>query len=193
MPGVGLYIDAYVRWRALYMHGQLGILVHTRITPTRFIGLRSYGNRLLILLTDPEGLCGVEEVYLLIHNWFIHHSFILETYSASSRHYHRPTQRRSQPSHGQRRRTSGRCKIWKGGPCICNERSSTARSFHADGPTTENALRCTVTQWAQGTKSSPLTAERSTRCAAKSPQPTLGSRGHKGKRGRSGHTGRPLQ
>jgi len=25
------------------------------------------------------------------------------------------TQRRSQPSHGQRRKTSERCKVWKGG------------------------------------------------------------------------------
>src|SRR6218665_578411 len=32
----------------------------------------------------------------------------------------------------------------------------------ADGPTTEKALRCTVSKWAQGTKSSPLAAERST-------------------------------
>src|SRR6218665_290030 len=40
------------------------------------------------------------------------------------------------------------------------------RSFHADGPTTEKALRCIVSKLARGTKSSPLAAERSTRRAA---------------------------
>jgi len=44
-------------------------------------------------------------------NLFIH-SFILETHIAPLQDT--TTQRRSQPSHGQRRRTSGRCKIWKG-------------------------------------------------------------------------------
>src|SRR6218665_1576290 len=43
-------------------------------------------------------------------------SFILETYIAPLQGT--TTQRRSQPSHGQRRRTSEseKCKIWKGGP-----------------------------------------------------------------------------
>src|SRR6218665_35110 len=40
------------------------------------------------------------------------HSFILETYIAPLQE----TQRRSQPSHGQIRRASERCKTWKGGP-----------------------------------------------------------------------------
>jgi len=41
------------------------------------------------------------------------------------------------------------------------------RSFHADGPTTEKALRCIVAKWAQGTKSSPFAAERRSRRDAK--------------------------
>jgi len=65
------------------------------------------------------------------------HSFILETYIAPLQDT--TTQRRSQPIHGQRRKNWGRCKNWKG-----KERSSTGRSFHADGPTTEKALRYTV-------------------------------------------------
>jgi len=47
-------------------------------------------------------------VFLLQHI----HSFILETYVAPLQDT--TTLRRSQPSHSQRRRTSGRCKIWKG-------------------------------------------------------------------------------
>src|SRR6218665_966052 len=46
------------------------------------------------------------------------HSFILETYIAPLQEP--TTQRRSQPSHGQKRRTSERCKIWKGGPSARN-------------------------------------------------------------------------
>jgi len=49
------------------------------------------------------------------------------------------------------------------GQAISKERSSTGRSFHPDGPTTEKALRCIVSKWARGTKSSPLAAQRSTR------------------------------
>src|SRR6218665_2980606 len=71
---------------------------------------------------------------------------------------------------------------------ISKERSSTERSFHADGPTTETALRCTVAKWARGTKISPLAAPDAL------PKPTLSSRGHKGKRGgNEGHTGRLSQ
>jgi len=53
-------------------------------------------------------------VHSFIHS-FIHsiiHSFILETYIAPLQDT--TTQRHSQPSHGQRRRTRRRCKIWKG-------------------------------------------------------------------------------
>jgi len=46
------------------------------------------------------------------------HSFILETYIAPLRDT--TTQRRSQPSHGQRRNTWGKCKIWKGGSSARN-------------------------------------------------------------------------
>ena len=51
------------------------------------------------------------------------------------------------------------------GWAISKERSSNGRSFHADGPTTEKALRCIIAK--RGTKNSPLAAERSTRRAAK--------------------------
>ena len=50
---------------------------------------------------------------------------------------------------------------------ISTERSSKRRSFHADGPTIEKALRCMIAKRARGTKNSPLAAERSTRRAAK--------------------------
>src|SRR6218665_936502 len=46
------------------------------------------------------------------------HSFILETYIAPLQDT--TTQRSSQPSHGQRRKTSGKCKIWKGGSSARN-------------------------------------------------------------------------
>src|SRR6218665_2233155 len=46
------------------------------------------------------------------------------------------TQRRSQSSHGQKRK----------------EGNSKGRSFHADGPTTEKALRCIIAKRARGTK-----------------------------------------
>src|SRR6218665_28759 len=69
-------------------------------------------------------------------------SFILETYMAPLQET--TTQRRSQPSHGQKK-TSERCKIWKGGPSARN-------AAHADGPTTEKALPCIITKRARGTK-----------------------------------------
>src|SRR6218665_3689516 len=75
------------------------------------------------------------------------------------------TQRRSQLSHGQRRMTSKRCKIWK--MSIRKDRSSKERLFHADGLTTGKTLRCIIAKRARGTKSSPLSAERSTPRAAK--------------------------
>ena len=75
------------------------------------------------------------------------------------------------------------------GEVIIKERSSTGRSFQADGPTTEKALRCIIAKRARGTKSSPL-AQNEAHDAL--PNPTLGSRDHEGKRGHSvGHTGRP--
>ena len=52
-------------------------------------------------------------------------SFILETYIAPLQE---TTQRRSQPSHGQRRSTSERCKIWKGGP---SEGTAAQREDHS--------------------------------------------------------------
>src|SRR6218665_2078590 len=53
------------------------------------------------------------------------------------------------------------------GWAISTERSSKGRSFHADGPTIEKALRCIIAKQARGTKNSPLAAERSTRRAAR--------------------------
>jgi len=49
------------------------------------------------------------------------------------------------------------------GLAIRRDRSSKGRSFHAYGTTAEKALRCIVAKRAQGTKSSPLAAEYSTR------------------------------
>src|SRR6218665_1017619 len=46
------------------------------------------------------------------------HSFILETYIVPLQET--TTQGCSQPSHRQKRRTSERCKIWKGGPSAGN-------------------------------------------------------------------------
>src|SRR6218665_3577620 len=54
------------------------------------------------------------------------HSFIHETYIALLQET--TTQRRSQPSHGQKRRTSERCKIWKGGP---SGRNAAQRGDHS--------------------------------------------------------------
>src|SRR6218665_2436431 len=54
------------------------------------------------------------------------HSFILETYIAPLQET--TTQRCSQPIHGQKRRTSERCKIWKGGP---SARNATQRGDHS--------------------------------------------------------------
>ena len=68
------------------------------------------------------------------------------------------------------------------GRAMSKERSSTGRSFHADRPTTEKALSCTVAKWAQGTKSSPTQQNAALNSL---PKPTLGSRGQKGKTGRS--------
>jgi|SRR6218665_885425 len=42
---------------------------------------------------------------------------------------------------------------------IRRDHSLKGRSFHADGPTTEKALRCIIAKRARGTKSSPLAAE----------------------------------
>src|SRR6218665_503092 len=91
------------------------------------------------------------------------HSFILETYIAPLQET--TTQRRSQPSHGQKEGLQRDVKF--GRRAISKERSSKGRSFHADGPTTEKALRCIIAKRARGTKNSPLAAERSTRRAVK--------------------------
>jgi len=62
-------------------------------------------------------------------------SFILQTYIAPPKET--TTQICSKPSHSQRRRTSERCKIWKGGT---SARIPAQRGDHVDGPTTENPL-----------------------------------------------------
>src|SRR6218665_1427178 len=51
---------------------------------------------------------------LMAITFLLIHSFILETYIAYLQET--TTQRRSQLSHGLKRRASERCKIWKGGP-----------------------------------------------------------------------------
>src|SRR6218665_3994321 len=59
------------------------------------------------------------------------HSFILETYIAPLQETRPTTQRCSQPSHGQKR-TSERCKIWKGGPSARNADQSGDHSMLMD-------------------------------------------------------------
>src|SRR6218665_3803706 len=68
--------------------------------------------------------------------WFIH-SFVLETYIEPLQET--TTQRCSQPSHGQRRRTSERFKIRKGGHSARNA----AHIIPFDGSTTEKAI-CSI-------------------------------------------------
>src|SRR6218665_1149613 len=61
-----------------------------------------------------------------IYYLLVSYSFILETYIAPLKET--ITHRRSKPSHGQRRSTSERCKIWKGGP---PEGTAAKRGFHS--------------------------------------------------------------
>ena len=93
------------------------------------------------------------------------HSFIHsgDLYSASSRHYYSE----ALPAQSRPKKKDLREMQNLEGRVISKERSSTGRSFHVDGPTTEKALRRTVAKWARGTKNSPLAAERRTRRAAK--------------------------
>ena|SRR6218665_576478 len=55
-----------------------------------------------------------KQLHDLVKQFTFIHSFILETYIAPLQDT--TTQRRSQPSHDLRRKTSWRCKIWKGRP-----------------------------------------------------------------------------
>ena len=106
----------------------------------------------LVCLTVIASRC----IYTFIH------SFILETYIAPLQETN--TQRRSQP----RTKKKDFWEIYNlEGWAISKERSPKGRSFHADGPTIEKALRCIIAKRARGTKNSPLAAERSTRRAAK--------------------------
>ena len=70
-------------------------------------------------LLTVHTICWIESIDLRTSHWLLIavpfiHSFILETYIAPLQDT--TTQRSSHPSHGQRRRTSESCKIWKGGP-----------------------------------------------------------------------------
>src|SRR6218665_1114128 len=81
----------------------------------------------------------------IIHSFI--RSFVLETYIAPLQET--TTQRRSQPSHGQKKedfREMSNLEGWT----ISTERSSKGRSFHADGPTIEKALRCIIAKRARG-------------------------------------------
>jgi len=99
-------------------------------------------------------LCLNELITVLIHS-FIHSG---DLYSTSSTHYYSE----APPAQSRPKKKDLREMQNLEGWVISKERSSTGRSFHADGPTTEKALHCTVDKWARGTKSSPLAAERST-------------------------------
>src|SRR6218665_3103011 len=90
----------------------------------------------------------------ILYMWYVRthvhsfiHSFILETYIAPLQET--TTQRRSQPSHGQKR-TSERCKIWKGGPSARNA----AQRVVGPSAWTHNrkALRCIIAKRARRTR-----------------------------------------
>src|SRR6218665_1120823 len=95
-------------------------------------------------------------IFIVIHS-FIHSG---DLYSASSRdHYSEALPAQPRTKKKDLREMEG----W----AISTERSSKGRSFHADGPTIEKALRCIIAKRARGTKNSHLAAERSTRRAAR--------------------------
>src|SRR6218665_3964934 len=75
----------------------------------------------LVLYLYWESVCAIPTPtdFKTLQKFFRHnYSFILETYIAPFQET--ATQRRFQPSQGQRRRTSERCKLWKGGPSARN-------------------------------------------------------------------------
>jgi len=82
----------------------------------------------------------------LIIDSFIHSG---DLYSASSRHYYSealPAQSRPKKKDlMEMQNLEGRA--------MSKERSSTGRSFHADGPTPKKALCCTLAIWVKGTNS----------------------------------------
>src|SRR6218665_4174853 len=91
-------------------------------------------------MTEKTYRAASEAIKDFIHSFI--HSFILETYIAHLQET--TTQRRSQPMVTVKKeglQTSG----W----AISKERSSKGRSFHADGPTTEKALRCIIAKRAR--------------------------------------------
>src|SRR6218665_2471358 len=115
------------------------------------------------------------------------HSFILETYIAPRQET--TTQRRPQPSHGQKRRTSERCKIWKGGPSARNAAQRGDHSMLMD-PQSKRPFAAILPNGHEGTKTHP---SQQNAAPDVRPKPTLGGRGRGGKRGRSqGHNARPL-
>src|SRR6218665_1316241 len=128
-------------------------------------------------------------VYVCICRCVFIHSFIHsgDLYSASSRDYYSE----ALPAQSRTKKKDFREMQNLEGWAISKERSSKGRSFHADGPTTEKALRCIIAKRARGTKTHP---SQQNGAPDVRPKPTLGSRGRGGKRGRSqGHNGRPLQ
>ena len=77
-------------------------------------------------------------VHISMHQFI--HSFILDTYITPLQEA--TTQRRSQPSHGQKRRTSERCKIWKGGPSARNAAQRGDHSMLMDPQPKMHARMC---------------------------------------------------
>src|SRR6218665_10931 len=88
------------------------------------------------------------------------HSFILsgDLYSTSSRDYYSE----ALPAQSNIKKKDFRKMKNLEGWAIKRDCSSKGKSLQAAGPTTEKALHCRIAKLAQGTKSSPLAAERST-------------------------------
>src|SRR6218665_1370789 len=99
-----------------------------------------------------ETVIFLAQVHSFIHSFI--HSGVL--YSASSRDFYSE----ALPAQSRTKKKDFREMSNLEGWAISKERNSKGRSFHADGPTTEKALRCIIAKRARGTKNSHLAAIR---------------------------------
>src|SRR6218665_428228 len=91
-----------------------------------------------------ETVIFLAQVHSFIHSFI--HSGVL--YSASSRDFYSE----ALPAQSRTKKKDFREMSNLEGWAISKERNSKGRSFHADGPTTEKALRCIIAKRARGTK-----------------------------------------